>query len=82
MVVFLTYQVVVELATDYVHESTWIWLMGKSYVFDYVNSLLLQCSLLLHWEYVSVLNLENSPHQQLTGELIGENISPVRVGEL
>ena len=30
----------------------------------------------------SVLNLENSPHQQLTGELIGENISPVRVGEL
>ena len=30
----------------------------------------------------SVLNLENSPHQQLTGELTGENISPVKAGEL
>ena len=30
----------------------------------------------------SVVNLENSPNQQLTGELTGENISPVKAGEL
>ena len=39
----------------------------------------------VHWiciYLISVLNLENSPHQQLTGELTGENISPVKAGEL
>ena len=30
----------------------------------------------------SVVNLENSPNQQLTGELTGENSLPVKAGEL
>ena len=33
-------------------------------------------------EGTSVLNLEDSPHQQLTGELTGEISSPVKGGEL